>query len=53
MRLGKKVEAMISQLDGTLSHLEDYVAGGSQDLANVQRDGSVNSPSSSPSLLHI
>ena len=37
VRLGKKVEALISQIDGTLSQLEkDYIAGGSQGLANVQ-----------------
>jgi LETM1 and EF-hand domain-containing protein 1 len=39
VRLGKKVEAMISRLDSTLGQLEkDYVAGDSQGLVSVQDD---------------
>lgn len=38
-RLGKKVEAMISRLDSTLLQLEkDYIADGSQGLADIQED---------------
>ena len=39
VRLGKKVEAMISRLDSTLGQLEkEYVAGDRQGLASVQQD---------------
>lgn len=39
VRLGKKVEAMISQIDGTLWQLEkDYIAGDTNGLVNVQED---------------
>ena len=42
MRLGKTVEAMISQLDSTLLQLEkNYIVGGTQDLASAQ-DGLVS-----------
>ena len=39
VRLGKKVEAMISQLDDTLWQLEkDYIAGDTKGLVDAQED---------------
>lgn len=39
VRLGKKVEGLISQVDQTLWQLEkDYVAGDSVDLASAQQN---------------
>ena len=39
VRLGKKVEELISQVDSTLWQLEkDYVSGDSEGLASAQED---------------